>query len=342
MRLTLVTAPSLAALVALAACSRASAPGDAGGNADAREDGRGVAEPTLPREAGPAAVALPPDEEPPAMFVGARRARLSKLDDEPGLAKNGATIRAHFGGTLPAAMDLQAVPLASGKQALLLSNAGAKAGDLDPIALVVDATGEALLTKEHPLAGITPPARPFALAPRPDGGLALFFYDEPTKLVAARMSAVDGAPYAELMLYELPRCDAISAAWWKGRGWVVVTSFPGGARAQLLTEDGRASWNARGLPVGEPWRGAAPATIVIDPETSSWLLVQHATRGGSDHVVVLRYDTDGNRLGNPTDLGAIARVAHGSERVEAAPLRPGVVRINVGSNATELKVDSIH
>jgi hypothetical protein len=300
-------------------------------------DANGIA-PSQTADAGIPPTALP-DEEPPAMYVGARRARLTKLDDEPGLAKNADVIRAHFGGTLPALMDLQAVPLATGKQALLLSNA--KAEELNPIAFLVDASGAALWTKERPLAGITPPARPFAMAPRPDGGLALFLYDEPTKLVAARMSAADGAPYAELMLYELPRCDAISAAWWRGRGWIVVTSFPGGARAQLLSEEGRAAWGPHGVAAGDAWRAPAPATIVIDPETSSWVLVQHATRGRTDHVEALRYDSDGNRIGTALDLGLVPRVARATERIDASPLRPGVVRVDIAGRQTEMRVDSI-
>jgi hypothetical protein len=321
----------------LAACSRSpSGAGDAGGAPDAASESVIDAAPA----AGDAATARAaiPEEEPPATFVGARRARLTTLDDEPGLAKNAAAIKAHFGGKLPAAMELQAVPLATGKQGLLLSAADS---DPNPIALLLDANGAPLWTKEHPLAGITPPVKPFAMAPRPDGGLAIFLYDEPTKLVAARMSAVDGAPYAELVLFELARCDAISAAWWPGRGWIVVASFPGGARAQLLKEEGGFAWDPVGIAVGEGWRAPAPATIVIDPRTGTWVLAQHVTRGGGDHAAALHYAADGTRIGSAVDLGAVPRAAKTLDRVEASLARPGFARIDVGGKGVEVAVDTL-
>jgi hypothetical protein len=313
---------AIATTLLLAACSRAPVASiDAGG--DATPDAP-IAIPSATASALPS----PADETPPATFVEARRAHLTTLDDEPGLAKNADAIRTHFGGTLPASMDLQAVPLASGKQALLLRAAG---DEPRPIALLVDASGVALWTKEHPLAGITPPAKPFTIAPRPDNGVALFVYDEPTKLVAARMWTAEGGPFADLVMYELARCDAISAAWWPGRGWLVVTSFPGGMRAQLLSEGGSPVWNAQGIGVGEAWRAPAPATIVIDAQTLSWILVQHATRSGTDHVVATRYSVQGGRLGDgAVDLGAVPRVTRVSEKIDAAVVGSGVARIDVG------------
>jgi hypothetical protein len=281
---------------------------------------------------------VPGEETPPATFTEARRAHLAKLDDEPGLAKNVDVIRAHFDGGVPPSMELQAVPLASGRQALLLGAAGS---DPNPIALLVDAEGPAVWVNKHPLGGIAPPARPFAIAPRPDGGVALFVYDEPTKLVAARMWAADGAAFAELILFELSRCDAISAAWWPGRGWVVVTAFPGGARAELLGEDGHVAWGAQGVPVGEAWRAPAPATIVIEPETSSWLLFQHAVRSGADHVVALRYGALGERLADTAiDVGAVARVKRVSDRIVASVPRPGIARVDLDGVSVEAKVDT--
>ena len=278
------------------------------------------------------------EERPPATFREARRALLTTLDDEPGLARNAETVRTHFGGSLPDAMDLQAVPLASGKQMLLLR---AVADDPKPIALFVDATGGAIWIKDRPLAGITPPAKPFTISPRPDDGVVIFVYDEPTKLVAARMWVEDGAPYAELRLYDLPRCDAISAAWWPDHGWIVVTSFPGGARAQLLRESGSPAWDPEGITVGEAWRAPAPASIVIDADTATWLLVQHATRSGADHVVAIRYDAQGNRLATGGgDLGAVPHVARVSDRIEVTPSRPRVVQVDVAGKPVEMRLDA--
>jgi hypothetical protein len=329
MRRTIVA--SVGGAVILAACSRSAAPPVDGGPGVERSADAGA----IARGAVDGGATL--EEAPPETFVEARRARLTKLDDEPGLAANAGAIRQHFGGTLPPLMDLQVVPLASGRQGLLLGEA---ADEPRPIVLLVDATGTALWTKERPLGGITPPARPFAMAPRPDGGLALFVYDEPTKLVAARMWAADGAAYAELMLFELAKCDAISAAWWPGRGWIVVTAFPGGARAQLLREAGSSAWDPSGMPVGEAWRAPATPTIVIDPATSSWVLVQHATRGARDHVVVVRYGPQGERIGT-ADLGAVGRVTRSADRIGATLARPGVVKVDLGKTAVEVLLDSV-
>jgi hypothetical protein len=318
---------AIATALLCAACSRPPVPStETGGDAESAVDAstRPAPEPLV-------------DEKPPATFREARRAQLTTLEDEPGLAKSADAIRAHFGGTLPSVMVLQAAALGGGKQMLLLH---AVADDPKPIAILVDATGSALWIKERPLAGITPPAKPFALAPRPDNGVAIFVYDEPTHLVAARMSAADGAPYAELVLFELPRCDAISAAWWPDHGWIVVTSFPGGARAQLVREQGSAAWGPQGIAVGEAWRAPAPASIVIDDDTSSWLLVQHATRAGADHVVTSRYDAQGNRLAiGAADLGAVPHVKDTLDRIDATPAGARVVRVDVAGKSVEMRID---
>jgi hypothetical protein len=136
------------------------------------------------------------------------------------------------------------------------------------------------------------------------------------------------------MLFHLPQCDAISAAWWPGNGWIVVASFPGGARAQRVSEEGLPAWHPESLPVGEPWRAPAPATIVIDDATFSWVLVQHATRAGSDHVVAVRYGIDGARLTKKAaDLGAVPRVASVRDRIDASLAGPGRLRVDVGGVA---------
>jgi hypothetical protein len=325
----------VSAAFVLSACTRPQATSPDAAAADAA-----VASEAAPRRAVDAGAGAIPhvEETPPATYVGARRARLAGLDDEPGLARNADAIRAHFDGGLPAQMELQAAVLGAGRQALLLS-AGAE--EPDPIALLVDTTGGALWIKQRPLGGITPPARPFAIAPRPDEGVALFVYDGPTKLLAGRMWAEDGNAYAELILLELARCDALSAAWWPGRGWIVVAAFPGGARAQLLSEEGTPAWGPEGVPVGESWRAPAPATIVIDPASSSWLLLQRARRSGADHVVALRYGPLGERLTSvAVDLGP-AQPRDPTDRVEASILHPGVVRVGVGGRSVETRVDAL-
>jgi hypothetical protein len=81
------------------------------------------------------------------------------------------------------------------------------------------------------------------------------------------------------------------------------------------------------MPVGEAWRAPAPATIVIEPETASWVLFQHATRAGADHVVALRYGALGERVrGDARDFGAVPRVAHTLDRIDAS-IVGGIARV---------------
>ena len=93
--------------------------------------------------------------------------------------------------------------------------------------------------------------------------------------------------------------------------------------------------------VGEAWRAPAPASIVIDPDTATWLLVQHATRAGADHVVAIRYDAQGNRLATGGgDLGAVPRVARVSDRIEVTLSRPRVVQVDVAGKPVEMRLDA--
>ena len=328
------TAAGAIGVVALAACTRAR---DV--SSDASSSSRAAPEASAASGPDAARVVLdPPLGDVPITWLEARRARLANLDDEPALAKNDAAIRAHFGGALPIAMRLQAIPLAQGREAFLLD---ADDGAPRPMALMVDATGAALWTKDHPTAGITPPVTQLALAPRDENGVALFLFDEPTHLVAVRMWDSQGYPFANLQMFTLPRCDALSAARWPGRGWIVVATHAGSMRAQLLKDDGTTAWGKTGIDVGEPWRaGPAPATIAIDGAGAGddgWLLLQYATRGGANHVLASHFNPFGNATWPaPKDLGAVDRPDAGA-RVEASHEGPGATLVTVGDRAIRLR-----
>ena len=84
---------------------------------------------------------------------------------------------------------------------------------------------------------------------------------------------------------------------------------------------------------------AARISSVTDPATSSWLLVQHATRTGADHVVAIRYGVNGDRLEKSSvDLGPVARVARVSDRIDVALVRPGVARVDVAGTPVEVRI----
>jgi hypothetical protein len=313
--------PRLVALLAFTslACTRAAptaSPGDASTDAG--------------RAAGPAPRATDaPREDTPETFGEARHASLASLDDEPMLARNADAIRAHFGGALPARMALQAVPLAGGAQAMLLETAAA---DAPPVALLVDATGAPAWIKDHPVGGLTPPVTSLAIAPRPDDGVALFFFDVPTALAGVRMWNADGSPFADLQILRLEKCDALDVAWWKGRGWIVIASTPSGAIAQLLRETGSVAWGD-GIPIGAPIPVEPGAAIAIDTD-ASFVIVQRAKRAGATRAIATRYDPRAvPAWTKPVDLG----VARGP--VDAARDRAGVTRVTLGDRAVTLRAD---
>ncbi len=100
------------------------------------------------------------------------------------------------------------------------------------------------------------------------------------------------------------------------------------------------AWDPQGIPAGDPWRAPAPASIVIDPSSGSWVLVQHATRNGADHVVAIRYGADGyRRTTTAIDLGAVPHVSVPSSRIEASLARAGVVRVDVAGKPIESRVE---
>jgi hypothetical protein len=311
-------------LIALTACHRSSgSTDDAGADASVID--------------AEAAHDDPPDTPP--TWSEARRARLTaaQIANEPGLAKNEAALRAHFGGALPDAIELQAVPLANGRQHLL---AQAVADEPKPISFLVDAEGNAIWTRERPTGGITPPVRALTLTPRPDSGVALFFWDEPTRLLAARMWNAEGAPFADLQIATLDHVDTIAAAWWKGRGWIIAASFGAGVSLNLLKENGTPAWT----PNGALRKASAPATrfvgapsLAIDSDASWMLVLREKRKSGDDHVTVGRYDVNGELLWKKAlDLGAIHQAG---DRVETARARSGVVRVAFDGKSVEVRSD---
>ncbi len=321
---SLASIGAVAAVAAVAGCARTSASADAGTEAAASLSP--VAPSGAPFAASSASVLSDSSAPAPAPGGESERAELVKLDADPELASQSELVKKHFGAA-PGPFLVQRLTLGGGRRMVLVSSRD----ESDPLLVTLD--GPTLLwAKERPTAGMTPPAVNLAITTHPSGGAVLFAYDAPTKSVAARVWEGDGAPFADFQVMKVDACDDLSAARWPGRGWVVACAWLGGARAQLLREDGTISWRRDGVDVGAPWRAPAPLTIVLDAE-SALVLVQRAdVRPGppGDHVVVTRYDARGRPAwAAPVDLGAVPAVASTRSRVAARQVG-GSARVEVG------------
>jgi hypothetical protein len=248
----------------------------------------------------------------------AERGTVQRLEDDPLLRSHLPALREHFGAGARGPFEVQRSVLAGGATALLVS----LPNDGDPFVLVVD-RDQPLWTKARPVAGILPPVRHLALAPRPDGGVVVFGWVETLRTVAARMWADDSNPFGDFEIFAPDACDALSAAYAPGFGWVVVCSGKGGARAARMRDDGTAAWGRLGVPVGAP-SAVGPSSVAFDTP-SSFLLLQRAAAAGGERILGYRYDGRAMDLwAAPVDLGGIGIAAGAGERIVARSLDKGV------------------
>ncbi len=260
----------------------------------------------------------------PAPPGEARRSTIPRLEADVLLLPHLATLRDHFGATASGPFDVQHVDLADGSAAVLVS----RADESDPIVLTFD-RDVLLWTKPHPTAGILAPVKHLTLLPRPDGGSVIFAWVASLHMVAARMWADDGNPFGDFELFAPDACEALSAAYGPGQGWVVACTSRQGTRAQRLREDCSIAWGQDGAAVGSS-SASGPATIAFD-SASSLLLFERVAAVGGERLLAFRYDPDGQPLWpNPADLGADAAPAgHGaSSRIGARVVSDGLVRVD--------------
>ena len=308
----------LALIVLATSCHRAAPPsGDAGAVADASPP---------PGEASPEAHAPPPSEPrwhglPP---TEARRARLAQLTDDPTLAPGAALLRPHF-GPQPFPLDAQSATLgepeagAGLRRALLLRGRD----DTGPMVVVVDAQSHVVWSNDHPTAGLLPRVSELAIAPAPRGGTALFFYDPPVHVLGARRWDDEGGLLVDFELLQLPACDALSALYWPGRGWIVAAARSGETRAQLLLEAGGMAWGHEGVAIAEGgdasgFRAAGgtrgePVSLVLDTDGTFMALQRGSVEGDAgkrrdDRLLAYRYDARAAPIWDaPLDLGPMPR-----------------------------------
>jgi len=324
-----------AALVASASCSRPS------GAPSSAQAGPGASVPSVFAPPSASVPAPPLDQRIPAPPGEARRTIIARLADDPQLAPFVARLVQHFGADSGGGFVVQSVDAAWGRTAVLVSRVAANDDDADPLVLLID-HGEIVWLRDHPIAGIVRPVRELTIAPHPSGGTVLVAFVPAVSLVAARVWDEDGFPFAELSLFPVDACDALSVTYAPGVGWLVAAARQGGARAQWLREDGFLAWGTNGLEVGGLWRAPAPITAIFDTSSTVMLFQRGWARGASqpqrpsaDHLVASRYDASGKSLWTPSfDLGPVPNVVNPSDRVDATLLRPGVVRVgetDVGS-----------
>jgi hypothetical protein len=225
---------------------------------------------------------------------------------------------------------MQRAELVGGRTAALIS----RPDESDPMVLVLD-RDQLAWSKMRPSAGIVPPANHPTIAPRPDGGVALFVYVATLRTVAARMWADDGSAFAEIDVGTFDSCDTLSVAYAPRRGWFTACTSASGTRAQRLREDGTTAWrpDAASLSVAS----AAAAAIAFDT-AASFVLVERARAVGGDRLLALRFDDDARPLWPAAvDAGPVG-AGSGSDALAASVPRDGVVRISLGR--TSLQIDS--
>jgi hypothetical protein len=249
---------------------------------------------------------LPPDlpATPPAPSGEARRSAIPALERDPRLRSYLSPLRAHFLEGGPAGpFAVQWIDRAGGGAAVLVT----RADESDPIVLAVD-RDRILFTRERPTAGITPPALHITIAPGPERGVAVFAYVPTMHLVAARMWADDGNPFAEIVTLTTDTCDALSAAYAAGWGWLVACSSTNGTRAQRLREDLTGAWGTEGAVVGT-LGPVVDRPVIAFEDARTWTLTQRAKGVGGDRTLTFRYDADAQPAAQPMPSSSTSKTS---------------------------------
>lgn len=271
----------------------------------------------------------------------AERRLVKKAADDPFLRPYSARIDQRF-KTDRAPLNLQRATLFGGGTALLVK----QDSEPFPLLLVEDRDRTALWDRDKPTAAMIPPVRDPVIVGRSKGGVALFAYDVPAKVLAGRLLDPDGTPFADLTVIHTDDCQWLSAAHWPKRGMVVTCARLGGSRLQIVRDDNTIALAPEGVAVGGAFRSAAPMSIAFDSD-STMMLTQYATKDGKDHAMVFRYDAEGAPAWTePRDLGEVPKLDPPWERIATSSGGEGAVRITlpkgvVGNEAThEITVDS--
>lgn len=301
-----------------------------------KRDDTGTAPPIASVDASPAPAptrAAEPSHAEPYVFARsgpaageAERRWVKKIEDDPTLRPYTTRVRNHFkAARQPLPLLLQRASLLGGGAAILIRHES----DISPLLLVENRERKLLWEREKPTIAMLPPVRDPVIVGRANGGVALFAYDVPAKVVAGRLLDPDGTPFADLNVLRIDDCQAVSAAFWPKRGMVVICARHGGNRLQIVRNDHTLAFSHEGVPVGQPFRAAGPMSITFDSE-DSMVLAQYATKEGRDHVVVSRLDATGApKWAEPKDLGEVPTLTNAMEKLDIALEPGGVVRVSL-------------
>jgi hypothetical protein len=195
---------------------------------------------------------MPPDAVDPTMAPAeAQRKTLRSAADDPAFYANRNFFAEKYGGArLPLPLSLQAVPLPGGRRALLVTGQGAALEK--PLILVVEGDHSITWSKDRPLAGTRERARELTLTRGSRGEVLLFWYDEPTKVLAAREWTHEGGIFADYAVLSSEGCDSAAVLHWPGHGWVVALVDSAALHCQLLSEQGKRMWPGEGVEVPLP------------------------------------------------------------------------------------------
>jgi hypothetical protein len=221
-------------------------------------------------------------------------------------------------------------------RALLVTSCAApcKADAAAAAVVLLDEDNHVRWRKDRPIAGVTAPAYPLAIATGAQGRVALAACVPATKAVALRFWDSDGSPFADVQVLEMDGCAAVSLLHWPRRGFIVVASAEGVTRARYVTEDGSLQW-ATDVGVRSRPSAIAPAALGADTD-ETFVLVQPAqlVADAPFHALAFRYDLRGQPVWQQAiDLG----VARAGVHFDVEPIEPAGVHVAGGELDVDLK-----
>ena len=225
--------------------------------------------------------------------VEARRGFVA--EDDPFVVRHRAKLDAHFGGKPGFPLAFQAIAVEGGKAAVLLAAPGP---DPKPLVWLLDAHGELVWTKDHPIGGVKPGVSEATLTPGPDGHVCLAWCNASTDSVALRRWAEDGSAFADYDALHVDACDTLSVLYWPRRGWLLGIATAPGAIIELVNENGERAWGNDGVSLPWTWSGPAPLSFALDSLDSALLF--RLGRSGGEHSAVYvfasRWSPDGRPM----------------------------------------------
>lgn len=328
-RRSLVIACAVFVSSALGGCRREQAGAADGGGAP-------NASTLLPRSA-PSSVSAPHEHRAadvftrPAPAAGeAERRVVASGDEDPLLRPYATRLRTHFKDPKPP-LTVQRASLLGGGSAILVR----QEAEQFPLLLVEDRERKLLWHREKPTVAMLPPVRDPVVVGRSSGGVALFAYDVPARVVAGRLLDPDGTPFTDLSVMHVDDCQWMSAAQWPKRGIVVVCARATDNRMQIIRTDNTLALANEGVVVGRASRPPAPISIGFD--TDDTIMLASYSKG---HVLVFRYDATGSpKWPEPFDMDARAP-EKSAERIQITPRGGGISLkgiVDIDSNGAVLR-----